>query len=138
MVKKTKGFMFEGSRYTFDFGMCRLANGWAQMDTRKDSGSYGVWTQPFERKIVSYCEGDVHTTECDTDDEYMAELTTTVQWHKDHELWIGIDIGSREDMRERLEELGVAGFLHPDIDAAAPVPANAPVAGCPAPDGGMG
>ena len=70
-------------RYRYDFGACSYKNGWAQIDTKQDASYYGTWTNPAERKIFSYCEGDTTLTACDTDEEYKQELFKTVQWNRE-------------------------------------------------------
>ena len=73
-MKTTSDFRPLSDRYEFDCGPCSCAKGFAPVDTRQDAPYYGIGCSPTERTIVSFCEGDVTTTVCETDDGFVAEL----------------------------------------------------------------
>ena len=68
-MKITRDFRPLSDRYSFDCGPCSYANGFAQIDTRQDASYYGTWTSVASRTIVNFCEGDVTTTVCESDEE---------------------------------------------------------------------
>ena len=61
-------------RYAFDFQHCRLADGWAQLDTQEDASYFGNWAHPEQLQVVSFTEGDVCVTSCEDSDEFRAEI----------------------------------------------------------------
>ena len=67
------------NRHTFDFGLDR---GWAQLDTEQDAPYYGGWTNPTERAILTYVEGDIEYRSFPTEEEYAAALREWVDWAK--------------------------------------------------------
>lgn len=100
-------------RYQFDLKECTYANGWAQLDSRQDAPYYGNWVNPFTRELVSYCEGDVTRTTCDSDEEFIAEVRKNIEWH--NEAGYGpalIDALASPEIRDRLTTLGLASLLH--------------------------
>lgn len=99
-------------RYAFDFGACSYKNGWAQVDTKQDAPYYGTWTNPTTFKIFSYCEGDCTITNCDTPEEYCAEVRRLADWNKDNGYWKGIDAGFPGPLVDRFHALGLADLLH--------------------------
>lgn len=52
---------FTASRYTYDFGLCSVGNGFNQIDTESDASYYGEWANPFRLIHFSYVEGDCTT-----------------------------------------------------------------------------
>jgi hypothetical protein len=101
-------------RYLYDFRVLTYAKGWAQVDTTQDASYYGTWTNPEERKIFNYAEGDLTLTTCGTDDEYRQALAELVEWNKKYGWWKGIDPGLSPEFRAKFVRLGLAGFLHPE------------------------
>ena len=71
-MKTTRDFRPLSDRYSFDCGPCSYANGFAQIDTRQDASYYGSWASPTRRTIVNFCEGDVTTTVCESDEEFVS------------------------------------------------------------------
>lgn len=61
-------------RYLYDFGLCSIENGFAQIDTSEDAWYYGTWANPDKLIIFNYCEGDCYTTICETMDEFKKEI----------------------------------------------------------------
>ena len=107
-------------RYLYDFRVLTYAKGWAQVDTKNDAGYYGTWTNPDERKIFNYCEGDVTLTVCGTDDEYRQAVGEMVKWNQDNGYWLGIDPGLMPEFREKFVRLGLAQFLHGGAESSRP------------------
>lgn len=101
-----------GDRYRFDFHACKLSNGWAQLDTRQDASYYGNWISPGERKLVSYCEGDVTVTTCDDDAEFAAYVNEAVAWHTERGYFIGIDAGGVASLEAAFDRLWLGDYLH--------------------------
>lgn len=99
-------------RYIYDFKYCAYANGWAQIDTSQDASYYGTWTNPAQRQIFSYCEGDTTLTQCETDAEYVQALHELVEWNRGAGYWRGIDPGFAPAMREQFTRLGLDSLLH--------------------------
>ena len=56
-----RDFIEQGDRYMFDFNRCKGPD-WQQYDTDQDAWYFGVWVNLKERKVVTYCEGDVDIT----------------------------------------------------------------------------
>ena len=73
-MKIIRDFKPMSDRYSFDFGRCSSANGFAQIDTGQDASYYGTWSAPATRTIVNFCEGDVTTTVCETDTDFAEQL----------------------------------------------------------------
>jgi hypothetical protein len=115
-TRVSHGFLLDSERYAFDFGGCSYERGWAQVDTNQDASYFGVWTNPTERKIFTFAEGDTTLVECDTDAEYQTAILSTLLcyrlrdgghakidvciYHPDHPL------------RGRFVALGLASYLH--------------------------
>ena len=97
-MKTTRDFRPLSDRYRFDCGPCSYANGFAQIDTRQDASCYGAWCSPAKRTIVNFCEGDVTTTVCETDEGGYGPMK--------------IDALSHDALREAFERLGLADLLH--------------------------
>ena len=80
-MKTTREHISNGDRYKFDFDLCHFKKGWAQLDTNEDAWYYGNWINPIQRKICSYAEGDVTVTECETDEEFVAQVREAIDWY---------------------------------------------------------
>jgi hypothetical protein len=113
MITRTSGSAGPfADRYRYDCGACSAAKGWAQVDTKQDAPYYGTWTNPTTREIFNYCEGDTSYTRCDTDEEYVSEVNTLVEWNRERGYWQGIDPGFDEAMKTRFVALGLGELLH--------------------------
>ena len=99
-------------RYLYDFKYCTYAKGWAQIDTKQDASYFGTWTNPTERVIFSYCEGDTTHTQCSTDDDYKQALLELVAWNKENGYWLGIDPGFNPEMKDAFVKLDLGHLLH--------------------------
>ena len=112
-MKRERGFILNGERYAFDFGKCSYANGYAQVDTSQDAPYYGIWTNPTELTILSYCEGDVTTETAENVAEYVIAIQKLKAWHEDNGIrFIGIDALADNDLKARFTEIGLADLLH--------------------------
>ena len=90
-----------------------MHNGFAQVDTRQDASYYGTWCSPAERTIVSFSEGDVTTTVCETDEELVAELREFARWTDEAGYGpMKIDAVCHDGLRPAFEKLGLADLLH--------------------------
>lgn len=98
-------------RYHYD----RHLAGYAQVDTRQDAPYFGTWLNPVTRTIVCYCEGDLTTTTCDTDEELRAEVERMKDYYGDG--FRGIDPGWPETagcdaITEALQLAGLGAYVH--------------------------
>ena len=112
-MKITRDFRPLSDRYSFDFGLCTTANGFAQIDTRQDASYFGTWSAPAKRTIVNFCEGDVTTTVCETDAEFVQQLRELAAWNAERGYGpMKIDAGFDDGLRQAFETLGLADLLH--------------------------
>ena len=112
-MKITRDFRPLADRYAFDTGQCSYANGFAQIDTRQDAPYYGTWCSLASRTIVSFCEGDLTTTVCDTDEEFTAQIRELARWSD--EAGYGptkIDAAANDVLRHAFDRLGLADLVH--------------------------
>ncbi len=98
------------NRYAIDFALCSTDGTWAQLDTEADAPWFGRWVEPFERKILTYREGELIRIDCADDDELAGELRRIARFHKEHNRWKGIDPWNRR-LRDRLTEIGVGDLI---------------------------
>lgn len=61
-----------GDRYRYDEKLLPL--GWKQWDTDQDAPYFGIWVHPTKYQVVTYAEGDVSQTFCETAARFRAEL----------------------------------------------------------------
>lgn len=100
-------------RYLFDFNVCTSEKGWAQLDTRQDASYYGNWINPTLRQLLSYAEGDIARTYCDTDAEFVAEVKRACEWHAENDdKRPAIDGMCNDAIIARFRELGLEEWLH--------------------------
>ena len=112
-MKITRDFRPLSDRYSFDCGPCSYANGFARIDTGQDASYYGTWCSPSERTIVSFCEGDLTTTVCETDDRFREQIHELARWNDEAGYGpMKIDPGTGDSLRESFERLGLADLLH--------------------------
>ena len=111
-MKIEKNFI-SADRYLFDFYFCSTKKGYAQVDTSQDASYYGIWTNPFKRTILSYCEGDTCLKTADNDDEYVKELLNKKKWNFEHGyIFKGIDPGFNKELKEKFISLGLDELLY--------------------------
>ncbi len=112
-MKITRDFRPLSDRYGFDSGPCSYANGFAQVDTRQDAPYYGTWCSPANRTIVNFSEGDVTTTVCDSDEEFVRQIRELAAWNDESGYGpTNIDAVAHDGLREAFERLGLANLLH--------------------------
>lgn len=110
-IKLERGSDFMGVRYDYDMKL-KVSSGWCQVDTRQDASYYGTWANPLSRMLFSFCEGDLTTTLCDTDEDFIQAVNEMVAWNKEAGYWIGIDGMCDETIIARFTELGLKELLH--------------------------
>jgi len=105
-------FYANADRYRWD-DQLTSGNGYAQIDSEQDAFYYGAWCSPFDRKVVTYAEGDLTTATADTDDEFVAYIRRMDEAsQKTGRGALRIDPWFSEALRERFEQLGLGDLLH--------------------------
>ena len=99
-MNKTELFDGEMNRYAFDFGHCRLNDGWAQLDTDQDASYFGNWAHPERLHIVSFVEGDITVIKCEDSDEFRNRIEEIAAFHIGMDGRFSIDAGG-DRKRER-------------------------------------
>lgn len=104
---------YPSDRYTFDWGCCSTRNGYAQVDTSQDASYYGTWANPFERRIVTYCEGDVTVQTCDSDTEFRDAIIEMKNWTEQFgHRFLGIDCGFNCHLAHGFVTCNLGDLLH--------------------------
>lgn len=104
-----------GDRYYYDFNVCSYGKGWAQVDTKQDASYYGNWCNPHMLRLLSYAEGDVTVTYCDTEEEFVQAMRELHKWNADNGYWLGIDPGfSYTLLKNKFTAMGLQDLLHPE------------------------
>ena len=93
MVRKTQTRVANtvDSRAYYDWGPFSIWKRWSQVDTGADAPWFGQWAHVFERKVATYAEGDLTIIECDTDEEFVAELEKVADFARRNNRWKSID-----------------------------------------------
>jgi hypothetical protein len=100
-------------RYVYDFGPCSSKNGFAQIDTKQDASYFGTWCSPSKRAVVSYCEGDVTTQICASDEEFVGLLREIARWNDEQGHGPArIDPGFAPELKEAFVAIGLGDMLH--------------------------
>ena len=111
-MKTTRTF-YPADRYVYEFGLCSFRNGFAQVDTGQDASYFGTWANPFKLIIFTYCEGDCTTVECDTPEEFVAELQAIKKWNEESgHGFRGIDPMCDYDVEGKFLALNIGELLH--------------------------
>lgn len=119
-IRTQRSFNGGAERYYYDLGPCSARNGFAQIDSRQDAPWYGTWCSPSERKVVSFVEGDVAETVCDTDEEFVQYLREMADWFNGSGNGpMKIDAGLTEAFADKFRALGVGDLLHGAPEAEA-------------------
>ncbi len=71
-------------RYAFDFSKCGLKSDWYQYDTSQDASYHGSWVNPVTRQVISFLEGDIYLTTCETIADYKREIEAMDNWNKEN------------------------------------------------------
>ena len=112
-VTKTHKFYSMEERYKWDLGDCSPTKGFAQMDTAQDAWYYGNWANPTTFTLVSYAEGDLNTTVCDSAQEFCAEIRRFVAWNNaEQPRFRGIDPLLSPSIEKAFADLGLGDLLH--------------------------
>jgi hypothetical protein len=114
-IRRNRDLRAFADRYDYDFRKCRPHDGWAQLDTKQDAPYYGNWVNPLTFELLSYCEGDVTHTQCDTADEFKSELAECIAWHREREYFIGIDPCMSLAIEAALFQMGFGPDIHGTI-----------------------
>ena len=110
---ETKRIFCNGNRYQFDFNLCSIANGYAQLDTTQDASYFGTWINPFIFRIINFCEGDVTIFNMKDSKELKKELENLEKWnYYNGHSFKGIDPGFNEKLLKRFIELDLTEYLH--------------------------
>lgn len=109
-ITKTESFIQDGERYDFDRQLCwAKGSTWAQVDTDQDAWYYGNWANPVTRSIISFAEGDLTITRCDTAEEFCSELNLMAAWHATQGSYLRID--PKEKHQSLWLELGLGHLM---------------------------
>ena len=109
-ITKTDSFIQDAERYDFDRQLCwAKGSTWAQVDTDQDAWYFGNWANPVTRSIVSFAEGDLTITRCDTAEEFCVELNVMATWHATQGSYLRID--PREEHESLWLELGLGHLM---------------------------
>ena len=118
-MERIEKFVPEYDRYVFDLHHCTNKKGFAQVDTGTDAPYYGMWANPFDRRIVTYAEGDVIIQTAADMDEFAAEIRRIAAWHNDPDNaptsrsgFRGIDCGLDQEMKQAFCKAGLDDLLH--------------------------
>lgn len=79
--KVVRRFVCDGDRYYFDHFVCTSEKGWEQYDTDQDAWYYGVWVHEADRKVISYCEGDITIVTAPDAETFAAEMKSLNDFH---------------------------------------------------------
>lgn len=111
-MKKTHEFL-PADRYCYDFKVCTIAKGFAQVDTEQDASYYGTWANPFKLITFAYVEGDCYTNEAETPAEFVEHLRGIKSWNESQGYkFHGIDPGFNEALKAEFVALGLADLIH--------------------------
>lgn len=109
-VERRRGFSYR-DRYHFDRKYSENDH-WFQVDTRNDASYYGTWCNPAVFAIFSFCEGDTTFTQCDSRESFIEEMRSCEAHHRQHEGWIGVDLGGARQDLPLFAALGLEDLLH--------------------------
>lgn len=94
-------------RYTFDFDICSIDKGYAQLDVPGDAEYLGHWINPTSMKIVEYCEGDITIFTCDNKEELLNQVKEVARIFGHARIDPGLD----KKFRQIFVEIGLEEFL---------------------------
>lgn len=101
------------NRYVYDFGVCSINKGFAQVDTSQDASYYGTWANPVKLCVLTYCEGDVTLRQAESSQEFVLELRDIKAWNQENgHQFLGIDPGFDEALKNQFISLGLSDLLH--------------------------
>tara|TARA_R100000353_G_scaffold69710_1_gene53792 strand:+ start:879 stop:1211 length:333 start_codon:yes stop_codon:yes gene_type:complete len=108
-IQRTKEYV-EADRYLYD--RLLFSKGFATIDSAMDASYYGNWADPARLMLFSYVEGDCLTTQCDTAEEFTAEIVKVCDWLRLNSTLYGIDPGLKAAAKKPWENLGLSDLLH--------------------------
>jgi len=111
MRKVTRSFI-PIDRYHFD-NKLKVSDGWVQVDTSNDAHYFGVWANPFLKKVISYIEGDIVEVEGGTDEEFINEIN---EMNSFYDGGIKLDCGWGDvdtlKIQDKLKSINLQDFIH--------------------------
>jgi len=110
-MRVEKDFVIDGDRYAYDM-LLKNKHGWAQLDTDEDAYYFGNWVNPPGKKTVSYTEGDVVITRCESDEEFVTHLRDVFATYNRLGYRPRIDPGTNPAVEIELQRLGLLDLLH--------------------------
>ena len=109
---KIETAFIDADRYHWD-DQLTAEKGYAQIDSEQDAWYYGTWCSPFERKVVTYAEGDLTTATAATDDEFVAYIRRMDEAsRKAGRGSLQIDPWFSQSLLDRFKQLGLGDLLH--------------------------
>ena len=112
-MKITRDFRPLATPLQFRHRPCSYASGFAQVDTLQDAPYFGTWCSPTKLMIVTFTEGDLTTTVCDTDAEFIEQIHELAKWNSEAGYGpMKIDAIADNELRQAFEKLGLADLLH--------------------------
>ena len=100
-------------RYLYDFGICSIKNGFAQVDTSQDASYFGTWADPIRLIIFSYLEGDCITQTFQRQEDFAREIRNIKRFNNENGFrFIGIDPGFNETLKVAFVNIGLRDLLH--------------------------
>lgn len=111
-----------GSRYIYDFKLFEQKNGWTQLDTKNDAEYYGNWANPFKLIIFSYVEGDCSLTQCENEEEFIAEVREMEKSMNRLQYGLAIDAMMNKEAEEKWKSLGFGDLLYKTLNKQRTIP----------------
>ena len=99
-------------RYEYDFTLVPTGV-WAQVDTKQDAWYFGIWANPFERVIITFCEGDLTRQIAKSDEEFVKAVRHIADYYGEE--FKGIDTGFSYPMWKRFSDLGLSDLVHDTV-----------------------
>lgn len=110
-MKTRRGWIPEIETMTFGQGMCAADKGYVQCETGQDAPYYGIWVNPTELKIFSYCEGDCSLEEAESKEEFCERMRSVKKWHVEHyKVWF-MFTEAHAEIHQAFLDLGLADVI---------------------------
>lgn len=106
-----RGFDLHGSRYDYDEKRT-AANGWVQIDTCQDAPYFGIWAHAANRRIATFCEGDLMVEICDDDADFQKSLQACLAFYDRDGRPTKIDAAFSEPVAAPYHALGFSDRIH--------------------------
>ena len=111
-MQTERHFEPDANRYAFDFRLCHYKRGWAQCDTAQDASYFGIWTNPFSLKIVTFAEGDLTVQTAANEAEYRDAVREAARFYIEQGHGFRIDGMCHGQIITRMQALGLGELLH--------------------------